>query len=443
MPRIVHLGFGNFHRAHQAWYTQRANGITGSDWRITGVSMTRPDLRDALAPDGFAYTLAERGTEGLKTSRITVHDRVLVAAEDPRAVVAEIADPDTQIVTLTVTEKGYYLGADGALDLDTSVIAEDLVSGTPRTAIGLLAHGLAARAEHGAPLTILSCDNLSENGQKTARAIAAFARAAGMNITAYLSDNVSFPDSMVDRITPATTDAIREEIADATGMTEPSPILTEAFSDWVITDNFATPHPDWAVAGAVLTPDVEAYEARKLLMLNAAHSTLTYAGLLRGHAFVHEASADTELRAFMETLWDEAAVAIPAALHDTLADYRSALSERFSIPEMQHRLDQIAMDGSLKVAVRLVPILRANHAAKRPCPATQSAIGAWIAYLWRFSEHDAVAADPQVTSLLEKRQSASFDVFAKAALSLLGADIKNGPQEDILRAASDWLDRTA
>ncbi|MEM7723084.1 MAG: mannitol dehydrogenase family protein, partial [Pseudomonadota bacterium] len=243
MPRIVHLGFGNFHRAHQAWYTQRANAITGSDWRITGVSMTRPDLRDALAADGFSYTLAERGAEGLKTSRITVHDRVLVAAEDPRAVVAEIADPQTQIVTLTVTEKGYCLGPDGRLDLNAPAIVEDLRTGAPRTAIGLLAHGLAARAAIGAPLTVLSCDNLPENGEKTAEAVARFAEAVDTRIAPYLSEKTRFPSSMVDRITPATTNAIRAEISALTRKTEPSPVLTEAFSDWVITDDFATPHP--------------------------------------------------------------------------------------------------------------------------------------------------------------------------------------------------------
>ncbi|MEM7723771.1 MAG: hypothetical protein AAF376_15575, partial [Pseudomonadota bacterium] len=203
----------------------------------------------------------------------------------------------------------------------------------------------------------------------------------------------------------------------------------------------ATPHPDWAAAGAVFTTNVAAYEARKLLMLNAAHSMLAYAGLLRGHTFVHEASADARLYDQMEALWYEAAHAIPLALRDTLPDYRRALTDRFRVPQMQHRLDQIAMDGSLKVAVRLLPILRAPWSAGRPCPATQSAIGAWIAYLWRFSERGVVAADPRASPLLDKRHDLPFEEFALATLALLdGPNIGNGPQEHILRAASDWLD---
>ncbi|MFO7921897.1 MAG: mannitol dehydrogenase family protein [Nioella sp.] len=378
MPRILHLGLGNFHRAHQAWHTAHAGG----DWRITGVVMGNTVLFETLTTQNGAYHLGIRGQDGLTVERIALHDRMLLAREDPQGVIAAISDSDVQIVTLTVTEKGYCLGSDGRLDPDHPAIASDLAQG-PRSAIGLLAHGLAARE---APVTVISCDNVSGNGHKLRAAVSDFACAAGLT----LPDGLRFPDTMVDRITPATTDAIRAEIAAASGAEDAAPVLTEAFSEWVIADDFAGPRPAWEDAGVEIVPDVAPFEMRKLRLLNAAHSYLAYAGLLAGHRYVHEAIADPDLRAGVERLWDEAQATLPEAVLPTTPAYRDALTRRFGVAEMRHELAQIAGDGSLKLPERIVPLITSAGATQQ----AQRAIAAWIAFVLCAQDRGAQLNDP-------------------------------------------------
>ncbi|MGR3464549.1 mannitol dehydrogenase family protein [Limimaricola sp.] len=402
MPRILHLGFGNFHRAHQAWYTERANRDGDAPhWQISGVSMRRADLRDALAPSGFGYTLAVRGRDGLDLERVTVHDEILVAAEDPGAVLDRIADPDTRIVTLTVTEKGYHLDPrSGRLDLDDPQLRADLDAPLPRGAIGLLAHGLARRADADAGgLTVISCDNISGNGRKLRAAVTRFTRAAGLGKEGLTSDRVTFPDTMVDRITPATTDALRATIAETTGQPDPAPVLTERFSEWIIEDAFAAERPAWDRVGAEIVADVAPFEARKLRLLNAAHSYLAYAGLLAGHRYVHEAIADPELRAGVERLFDEAAATLPEAVRDTAPSYRATLLARFEVAGMRHELAQIAMDGSQKIPMRLLPTLQDLQGRDRPAPQATAAIAAWIAWLVRAVAEGHPIHDPAAERL--------------------------------------------
>jgi fructuronate reductase len=407
MGRIVHLGLGNFHRAHQAWYTARAGG----DWCITGVAMTRPDLRDALAPAGFAYTLAIQGPDGVTRTPMRVHDRVLVLPEDPDAVIRAIADPATHIVTLTVTEKGYGFGHDGQLDLAHPAIAADLAGTTPQSAIGVLTRGLMARAMSGRPITLISCDNIGNNGRKLRAGILRFAQAAGADLGDYMQMRVGCPNTMVDRITPATTDALRRE------MGEPAPVLTEAFSEWVIEDTFTTPRPDWAAAGAVITQDVAPFEMRKLHLLNAAHSLLAYGGLLRGHSHVHEAMADPVLARAVAGLWDEATAIVPTDIHDTLPAYRRALDARFAVAAMRHRLDQIAMDGSQKMPVRIIPILKARLARDDGAPQAIFAIAAWLAYLARGDIAPDPAAAPLAGGLPEKVMERGLHLLGLSEMS--------------------------
>ncbi|MBF9030586.1 mannitol dehydrogenase family protein [Rhodobacterales bacterium HKCCE3408] len=393
MPRLLHLGLGNFHRAHQAWYTAHAGG----DWRITGVAMRNAALCEAMR-DGKGYTLGIRGADGLRTERIGIHDRVILAGHDPEAVIAAFADPDLRVVTLTITEKGYCLSpTTGGLDLSNPTVVADL-TGEPRGALGLLAHGLARR--YGAalpPLTVLSCDNLSGNGHRLAKAMADFAAAAGLRI----HPDTRFPNSMVDRITPATTDALSAEIAAASGHDDAAPVMTEAFTEWVIEDDFAGPRPEWEKAGAELVPDVAPYEMRKLRLLNAAHSWLAYAGQLAGHAYVHEAMADPALRDGVERLWDEAQATLPEVVLPSTPAYRDALVDRFAVAEMRHSLAQIAVDGSLKLRERVAPLIRPDAQT----PQATEAVAAWIAYVLRIhagggelrdanAERIAAAIDP-------------------------------------------------
>jgi fructuronate reductase len=377
MPRILHLGLGNFHRAHQAWHTARAGG-----WQITGVVMGNGALYEAMTRQGGAYHLGIRGADGLQVHRIAVHDRLLLARDDPKAVIAAIAESDVQIITLTVTEKGYCLGMDGRLDLGAPAIVADLQHG-PRSAVGMLAHGLALRS---APVTVISCDNISNNGQKLRAAVVDFARAAGLS----LKVDISFPDTMVDRITPATTEMIRSEIEAACGVVDATPVLTEAFSEWIIEDNFAGPRPPWEAAGVEIVPDVGPYEMRKLRLLNAAHSYLAYAGLLAGYHYVHEAMADPALRAGVERLWDEAQATLPEGIQPSIPAYRAALSERFAVAEMRHKLAQIACDGSLKLRERVVPLVT----GPADTPQARQTIAAWIAFVVRTKNLDQKLNDP-------------------------------------------------
>ncbi|MFY0597776.1 MAG: mannitol dehydrogenase family protein [Cognatishimia sp.] len=401
MPRILHLGFGNFHRAHQAFYTQRANDLHGAQdgalWKITAVSMSRRDLKDALAPQSFAYSLGLRGPDGTSIEAMNVHEDILVAKDDPQAVIDQIADQDVQIVTLTITEKGYGLGTDGRLDLDSPAIQSDLRAGTSQTAIALLARGLAKRAATKAPMTVISCDNLSDNGALLKLAVAEFATAAELDISGYLQASVTFPSTMVDRITPATTDAARDEIAALTGVSEPEPVITEVFSEWVIEDDFATQRPAWDQVGVVISTEVAPYEARKLRLLNASHSLLAYGGLLRGHTYVHEAISDPILRQKVDALWGEAIATLPADIQPSCQSYCEALIERFKVPEIRHELRQIAMDGSLKVPVRLISAAEDRQEPGLSSPALMEAVAAWFAHALR----GGIVSDPKADLIAE------------------------------------------
>lgn len=419
MPRILHIGLGNFHRAHQAWYTANSDG----DWRITGVSMSNVDVHDAIGSQG-GYTLAVRRTDGLAAEWIEVHDRLILASTNSDSVVDAFTDPELYVVTLTVTEKGYCLSSTGsALDLSNPAIRKDL-EGNPNSAIGLLAHGLGRRAASGLPpLTVISCDNISGNGRRLAAAVVAFADAAGLTID---PDNC-FPNSMVDRITPATTENLATEIVRVSGRPDRAPVMTEAFSEWVIEDRFAGPRPDWERAGTGIVPDVAPYELRKLRLLNAAHSYIAYAGQLAGHSFVHQAMADPAIREGVDRLWDEAADSLPAIVRSTTPAYRAALADRFAVAEMRHSLAQIAMDGSLKLRERLVPVILASGGA----PQATEAVAAWIAFVRDAVREGRGLQDPIAAHLYDfMTQSGDTHTMCRAIAELIG----------LRDAAPSWFD---
>lgn len=401
MPRIVHLGLGNFHRAHQAWYTHAANTGAAQEWRITGVAMRNPALRDAMEAEGWAYDLGIMSPEGLRVERIAVHDRVLVAAETPGLVVDAIADPEVAAVTLTVTEKGYSLTADGTLDTDDPGIASDIHTGTTRSVIGLLARGLTRRTlRGGGAITVLSCDNLGGNGRLLHRAVTEFLTASGQSAGAL--NDVRFPDTMVDRITPATTPAIKARMQAAAGRAVVAPVMTEDFTEWIIEDTGGT-LPDWTSAGAAFVPDVGPYERRKLLLLNGAHSALAYGGLLRGHDYVHQAVADARLMTHIRALWAEAAPLLPEFGQDDIAAYTDALTSRFSVSALEHRLSQIAMDGSAKLQQRILPILR-HH--RFQAPAASRVLGDWWRVLTLRDGRGEPLGDPMAQALQDVIASA-------------------------------------
>ncbi|ALH82432.1 mannitol dehydrogenase family protein [Sphingopyxis macrogoltabida] len=372
---IVHLGIGAFHRAHQAVYTDDAMNAGERDWRIVGVSLRSPDVAAQLGPQDGLYTVSARGAAGTRLRLIGAVQKSLVAAEHPQAVIDAIAAPTTHIVSLTVTEKGYSRRSDGSLDLAAAVGGSSLYR--------FVAAGLAARKAAGlGGLTLLSCDNLAGNGAVLRRLMREYLAAYHPGIASWFDGECTCPATMVDRIVPATTDADRAAVETALGARDEGAVVTEAFSQWVIEDDFAGARPCWEEAGAELVADVTPYETAKLRLLNGAHSALAYIGLGRGYEFVHQAIADPDIRPVIERLMrEEAAPTIAAAPGQDLAAYADALLDRFANPALDHRLAQIAMDGSQKIPQRWLETLAWHQRRGAPCPSLEAGVAAWIAFL--------------------------------------------------------------
>ncbi|GGD70375.1 mannitol dehydrogenase family protein [Croceicoccus mobilis] len=370
---IVHFGIGAFHRAHQAWYTDLAMNAGESGWAICGVSMRSASVAEQLNPQGGLYSLTERGGGRADTSIIGAVREVLVAPDTPDAVIARIASPDCHIVSFTVTEKGYARAADGSLDLMLAA----------KSFYPLLTAALEQRQAQGlSGLTLMSCDNLSGNGQALARLMHDWLEAKAPALIDWFDANCACPETMIDRIVPATTDEDRIMLEKKLGMRDEGAVLTESFSQWVIEDRFAGPRPRWENHGAQLVAEVAPYETAKLRMLNGAHSMLAYCGLARGLTYVHEAVADAELKALATDLMlKEAAPTIDAAPEQDLPAYAASLIDRFAEPSIQHRLAQIAMDGSQKIPQRWLETVKAQQEAGNACPSITAAFEAWIAHL--------------------------------------------------------------
>jgi fructuronate reductase len=396
-PGIVHLGVGAFHRAHQAAYVDACLADGETDWGIVGVSLRSPDTRDALAPQDGLYTLAIRDGAGEQLEVVGSIRSLLVAPEDPSAVLAALTDPRIRIVTLTITEKAYLRAADGTLDGAHPDIVHDLANpGSPRTAHGFLIEALMRRRAAGTPpFTVLCCDNLPANGATLHRLLIEFAKlrdqrlarqsdaahgtAGGQALASHVADGVAFPSSMVDRIVPATTDADRARIAQQLGIEDAWPVMTEPFRQWVIEDRFPAGRPAWEKFGVTMVEDVGPFEDMKLRLLNGAHSGIAYLGLLSGHATVDRAFADPSIRQFVDWLWAEAIPTLPQdAELDTIA-YTAELAERFSNPALAHRTAQIANDGSQKLPQRIVASALARLEAGLLPEHLSLVVAAWIA----------------------------------------------------------------
>lgn len=371
---IVHFGIGAFHRAHQAWYTDRAMARGDRDWGIIGVSLRSANVARQLNPQDGLYTLTECSAERNRMRVIGSVQRVIVASEDPEAVIAQIAAPETRIVTFTVTEKGYCRAADGSLD---PFLAHH------GSIYAFLEAGLRRRREQGLPgLTLLSCDNLALNGRQLERLMGEYLALKDADLGAWVAAECTFPCAMIDRIVPATTAADRKMVATLARLDDDGAVMTEPFSQWVIEDKFAGPRPQWENVGAELVGDVAPYEAAKLRMLNGAHSALAYLGLEHGHAFVHQAVGDPAIRPLIERLMhEEAQPTIQAAPGQDLQAYADALLARFANPALQHRLIQIAMDGSQKIPQRWLETLAANQEKGLQCPAILTALAAWLRHV--------------------------------------------------------------
>ena len=378
-PRILHLGLGAFFRAHVCSYLADLGG-----WGVTGVSLRSAKMRDRLAPQAGVYTAVELGPDGAKSRVIEVVRRVLVAPDDPQAVIDAMADPATEIVSLTITEKGYcHDPATGRLNSDHPDIRHDVSSALPRSAPGYIVRGLQARRSAGLPpFTVLSCDNLPDNGAVTRQVVISLARLIDPDLADWIDAEGAFPSSMVDRIVPATTDDDIAQVARMTGRHDAAPVMHEPFRQWVIEDRFAGARPAVDTVGAQFTDRVAPFEDMKLRMLNGAHSALAYLGYLSGHKTVAVAVADPVLAAYLRYLWRQEIIPTLTPPPDTdLSVYADALMVRFANKGIRHATHQIAMDGSQKLPQRLLGTIRDRLDAGGPVDGLLLAVAAWMKFV--------------------------------------------------------------
>jgi len=384
--RVVHLGLGNFHRAHQAVYTQ----LAGPGWTVTAAAHRSRRVVKALRRQGMRYTVLTLDGPRVTAEPVSVITEALVAGDEPALVVRRIADPATAVVTLTITEAGYCLHPGRReLDVERPDVAADVAArlqwaSAPQTAVGLLCRGLAARAAAGSgPISVVSCDNLAANGETTRAVVSDFAAAAGLDeLAGFATSQVDFPSTMVDRIVPATT-ARHVELARAAGYDDDVPVPAEPFRQWVLQPHFPAGRPAWERSGAVFVDDVAPWETVKVRLLNGVHSLLAYLGLLRGPALIAEAYADPVVRAAADALHEEYRPTLQVPPQLDLEDYRARLGRRFANAALGHRSEQVGSDGSLKLRQR-VPAAACWHLERDRVPA---ALALLVAAFIRCSAH--------------------------------------------------------
>jgi fructuronate reductase len=431
---IVHLGVGAFHRAHQAVYTEDCLDAGDPRWGIVGASLRSSDTRDALMSQDMLYSVVTREGDARELRVIGALRHLLVAPESPTRLLGMLCLPSVKVVTLTVTEKGYCLEpSSGDLNEADAGIRHDLVDPeAPRTAPGFIVEAIAQRRARGlAPFTVLSCDNLSHNGRTTHRALTRFAQLRNADLGRYVADEIACPSTMVDRIVPATTDADRARVAGELGVEDRWPVVTEAFTQWVIEDNFPQGRPDWAASGAQMVSDVAPFELMKLRLLNGPHSSIAYLGQLAGLDTVADVM-DTEISGFVAALMDDAQATLPQPPAG-LAGYKAQLLTRFRNRALMHRTEQIAMDGSMKLPPRIVQPVRDALARRLPVKRHALVIAAWIRFLQGKNERGQALTinDPMADILtrLARAERPAGDVIGNllgvgAVFSEVGQDVR-------------------
>lgn len=417
--RVVHLGPGAFFRAHQADYFDRLNMIE-SIWGITGISLRSDSVAKALGPQDGLYTLV---TLDYETDARVVGALLKVLYAGTEDILSPFLSPDLVVITLTITEKGYCLKSNGAIDLKHPDIQHDLENpNTPISAPGLILLGLKARFEAGLkPPFVLSCDNLPANGEKLRNAVLTLANFSSPALTSWIAETVEFPLSMVDSITPASDEALRQTVAETLGINDAWPIQRERFIDWVIQTPKRSDLADLSKVGATFTNNVSAYEQAKLRLLNGPHSTLAYYGLLRGFDTVHQAISDPEMCQFIEALMTEIIPSISAPDGLDLNAYGEDLLNRFSNPAIAHNLSQIAWDGSQKLPIRLLATIADNLKSGVPITHLCRGVAAWWRFVIRRQRIGADIVDPMKDKLLDvasnAQDNAAFDIPLLLSLS--------------------------
>ncbi len=385
---IVHIGVGGFHRSHQAMYIDTLmNGGAAMDWGICGIGLqpSNARMRDVLAAQDGLYTLVLRHGDGTWEARVIGSiTEYLFAPDGPEAAIEKMAAPATRIVSLTVTEGGYNLDAvTGEFNASDPLVLADLRPGAaPRTVFGLVTEALARRRDRGVPaFSILSCDNVQGNGHVSQRAFTAFARLRDPELAGWVTQHVRFPNCMVDRITPQTTDEDRAELSRRFGVEDQWPVLCEPFTQWVLEDNFADGRPPLEDAGVQIVSDVEPYELMKLRLLNASHQALCYPGYLVGYRLVHEVTTDPLFARFLlDYMTTEAIPTLRPVPGTDLRQYARQLIERFSNPEVRDTVARLCANASDLIPKFLLPVIRHQLAAGGPFTRSAAVVASWARY---------------------------------------------------------------
>ena len=447
---IVHLGIGAFHRAHQAFYTEAVLNQSGGDWGIIGSSLRSAGVRDQLVPQDCLYTLVERSGDGEKLQIIGAVTDTLVGPENPAALVSIIAQPNIKIVSLTVTEKGYcHDPATGNLNEAHPDITHDLQNpDKPVSAIGFIVAALQQRYEKKQKaFTVLSCDNLPNNGEVLEKVVLQFAQKISPALAAWIKTHATFPSTMIDRIVPATTEDDRRDIEARLGVRDEGMVVCEPFSQWVVEDKFADGRPEWEKVGVLLVKDVRVFEKIKLRLLNGAHSTMAYTGYLSGFQYISEVMEQPAFVNLIKTyMAREAGETIIAPAGFDIEAYKQQLRDRFSNKALKHRTWQIAMDGSQKLPQRLLETLREQLAGNGNVDILCLGVAAWIRYV---SGVDEKGQAIEVSDPLAPELRAACDAnqgnpagMVKAIVSIqkvFGTDLINEPR--FIQTTTQWLER--
>jgi mannitol 2-dehydrogenase len=395
--RIVHLGVGGFHRAHQAMYLDRLmNAGLATDWGICGIGVLPADSRmaEVMSAQDCLYTLVVKHADGRSEPRVigSIVDYLLAPA-DPDAAVERMADPAIRIVSLTVTEGGYSFNqVTGEFDASPTAIAADLVPGAvPGTTFGLVTEALARRRARGiAPFTVMSCDNIQGNGHLAHRVFTSFARLRDPDLAEWIDTCVTFPNSMVDRITPATTDADRDALRDEFAIADAWPVVCEPFTQWVLEDRFVQGRPPYEEAGVMVVDDVEPYELMKLRLINASHQALCYFGYLAGYRLVPEAAGNPLFSRFLlDYMEQEATPTLRPVPGIDLDSYRHEVIERFSNPGVRDTIGRLCAESSDRIPKWLIPVVRDQLAAGREVTRSAAVVASWARYAEGVDEQGA------------------------------------------------------
>lgn len=383
-PSLVHIGVGGFFRAHQAVYADELLE-TGGDpqWGYCGIGLLPADarMRDALQSQDCLYTVAERDGSACRPRVIGSMVEYLFAPENPVPVIEKLASLQTKIISLTITEGGYHINQKtGGFDLDHPGVIQDLTNpDQPKGIFGFLAASLALRMRtHGSPVTLMSCDNIQGNGDLLKKHLYAFAEQRDPKLSAWIAANCSFPNSMVDRITPGTSDADRATFTAEFGIADQWPVMTETFCQWVLEDHFVAGRPAWEKVGVQFTDNVGAYEKIKLRILNGSHQALTYIGMLLGHTYVHEATNDAQIRKLVELMLQrEVLPSLMAMPGMELGAYQTKVLERFANPAIRDPLFRISTYGASGIPQFLLPSIE-DQLKRGPAVFLSFVIASWF-----------------------------------------------------------------